>query len=992
LKIKKYALLIFLAAAALPAAAQHFKPYSILRVLQTEHFEIIYSADSETTAKKLAARADAIYDNVSALTGITLRRRVPVVVTPETDEHNGYMNPLPYPHIVVFDTPASIEWTVFTNSIEGLFLHELTHAVTSGTRGKPEEILYRIFGGWVYPAGLNAPWFMIEGSAVSFESLDGAGRANDPLIKQKLRQDILENNFKTPFQAQGVWDMPPEGRTYYYYGGLFSAYLQKKYGMEKYGELWREMGGRFHVSLVVYNSGFYNIFKRVYGVSITESWDDFKKSLSLDGVMENDSAVIYDGNSAIKDTAAADGKIFFIDNIAAKIFVYDTLAKKIKTAVSIDGAAYALDVSADGARILVSTYKRLGANSGQFSRAVVVEYHASNGFRTGREWNGLYNARYFRDGVIALNSDTHISNLVYRSNDDKNGRTEETLLMGSETLLFSNPSPLDDDWIAFTSAKSGARELSLINYKTRAVYSLHSGLESDDDIWRYMRGLRFSDGRLYFSYNDDDRMYKLASVLIDSLPDAVNGGADFAGAAYFSDTDFSGGVFYPISSDNTIYYSASFSLWDKILTFPLGVQEFETGGVPLSLVPWRSDWIITPETYNKIDEPPVVAAKLYNPVKYFNPFNLWLPFPLINPVVTAAILGGDTNILDANGDFNNFSVDGAGIFSYISDPMDHNLIFLTAAYDFRRNAAPVNITWTNFSLMFPVTLNFSGAVPFDGAYSTWETRLSVQGSYRIPLGNERSSLTLSGMYSSFWLPVDEQDGGGDALYWKQSAQGGLRLSNVMQHSWERFGSGASERFLVKKILNNNDYFRFENLVTGSLEAVHALRNIPAAKNFAFYGAVYGAYDKNGITNNLGRSARYTSSVFDSVSSYEYGAAKYSNRYSWIIGGEFDFSPVSIEIQKNFSHLYFNRVYASAGWRWAYLNPNDRNAPPASSVEEAPLLHSAIFRLSSVISVLPLAVLPLKMTFDIFGALRLSLLNNDSPNDDFYMGWGFSVSY
>ncbi|MDR0663014.1 MAG: hypothetical protein LBF80_02905, partial [Spirochaetaceae bacterium] len=887
-------------------------------------------------------------------------------------------------------TPASIEWTVFTNSIESLFLHELTHAVTSGTRGKPEEILYRIFGGWVYPAGLNAPWFMIEGAAVSFESLDGTGRTNDPLIRQKLRQDILENNFKTPFQAGGVWDLPPGSRTYYYYGGLFSAYLQKKYGMEKYGELWREMGRRFHLSFVFYNSGFYNIFKRVYGISITQCWDDFKKSISLDGIRENDSAVIYGGKSAIKDAASAAGKIFFIDSLAAKVFVYDTSTKKIKTAVAIDGAAYALDVSADGECVLVSTYKRLGANSGQFSRAVIVEYRASTGARTGREWNGLYNARYFRDGIAALNSDTHISNLVYRLGDDKNGGNEETLLRGSETLLFSNPSPLDDDWIAFTSAKRGVRELSLLNYKTRAVYSLHSAAESDTDIWRYMRGLRFSEGRLYFSYNDDDRMYKLASVSIENLPDAVNGNG-FTGDAYLSDTDFSGGVFYPVSSGNTIYYSASFSLWDKILTFPAGVQDFENGGVPLSIVPWQENWIVTEETYNKTASETSPKAKLYNPVKYFNPFNLWVPFPLINPV-TAAIFDGDTDAPGVNGAFDNLSFDGAGLFSYISDPMDHNMIFLAAAYDFRANAAPVSVTWVNFSLMFPVTLNFSGAVPFTDAYSPSDTRLSVQGSHRIPLGNERLSLTLSGMYSAFWMALDNQGGGGDALHWKQAAQGGIRISNVIQNTWERFGNGVSERFLIKKILDDDNHFRFENLVTGSLESIRSLQSIPAARNFAFYGAVYGAYDENGITNNLGRSAHYTSSVFDSASAYEYGAASYRNRYSWIIGGEFDFSPVSIEIQKNFSHLYFNRVYASLGWRWAYLSPEDRKAPPASPVEEAPLLHSAIFRLSGVISILPLAVLPVKMTFDLFGALRLSLLSNGYSGDDFYTGWGFSVSY
>ncbi|MDR0685166.1 MAG: hypothetical protein LBF83_08555, partial [Spirochaetaceae bacterium] len=750
MKCKKYIFLILLIAAAFPLAAQHFKPYSILRVIQTEHFELIYSAKSEATARKLAARVDALYDEAAALTGITLSRRVPVVITPETDEHNGYMNPVPYPHIVIFDTPASIEWTVFSNSLEALFFHEMTHAVTGSTRGKTEEFFYRIFGGWVYPAGLTAPWFMIEGAAVSFESLDGTGRANDPLIKQKLRQDILENRFKTPFQAEGVWDLPPLGNTYYNYGGLFSSYLQKEYGMEKYGQLWREMGRDFPLSLVHYNSGFYGIFRKVYGISIKDCWNNFRESLSIDGVRENKSAVIYGGKGIIRDMAAAAGKVFFIDSLAAKVLVYDTETGKTRTAVQVDGTAYALDVSADGKRLLVSAYRRLGANTGQFSRAIVVEYDAASGFRTGRRWNRLYNARYFRDGVVALNSDTHISSLVYRPDDDRDGRREEVLLRGSETLLFSNPSPLDDEWVAFTSAKSGVRELSLLNYRTSAVYSLRG--ETDGYVWRYMRGLRFSGGRLYFSYNDDDRMYKLGSVSISGLAD----GSDESAAviqARLSRADFSGGVFYPVASGGAVYHGASFSVWDKVLEFPQSVQEFETeGAAELKMIRWRNDTGTAEETRATVDGERLPPAKLYNPIKYLNPFNLWLPFPLVSPLASSIMWDG-TDAFSAGGNFRNLSLDGAGFFSFISDPMDQNLIFLSPAYDFRHNIAPVSITWMNFSLMFPIAVNFTDVV--DVSYEDVDipirkTSAQIQGQYRIPLGNERLSLTVLGIFSKVW--------------------------------------------------------------------------------------------------------------------------------------------------------------------------------------------------------------------------------------------------
>jgi hypothetical protein len=325
--------------------------------------------------------------------------------------------------------------------------------------------------------------------------------------------------------------------------------------------------------------------------------------------------------------------------------------------------------------------------------------------------------------------------------------------------------------------------------------------------------------------------------------------------------------------------------------------------------------------------------------------------------------------------------------------MDQNLIFLASAYDFRGNSIPVSITWINFSFMLPITLTFSDVIPFNDTVPLRETRLSVQGSYRIPLGNERRALTLSGILNSYWLYSNSHDGGDNTISRSlQSVQGSIRISNIIRNSWERFGNGISEQLNTKKLLIEDNDFRFENLVTGSIESIPALQNVPAARDFAFYGAFYGAYDKNGIINHYGHSSYYSSSLFEPVSAYEYNTALYRNTYSWIIGGEFDFSPVSVEIQKNFSHLYFNRVYASTGYRWAYLNPKDRLKPSSSDIESLPLLHSVIFRLSNVVSIVPLTVLPIKITVDLFGALKLSLLKNGFSSDDVYLGFGLSASY
>ncbi|MDR1429704.1 MAG: hypothetical protein LBI85_05395, partial [Spirochaetaceae bacterium] len=352
------------------AGAQSFRALTTFRVIETEHFDIIFPREAEPSARLLASYADRVYEEVSGLLGIELHRRVPVTLAPHTDRFNGYMNPIPYPHIMLLDTPMDLEWTSFANSLEGLFRHELTHAVSLGSRGPFMNFLHRVFGGWVYPAGINAPLFMIEGVTVSFESLSGFGRANDPLVKQKLRQAIYEGKFLTPFQAAGVYDLPGQEGAWYEYGGLFSAWLQKNYGMEKYAELWRSLGRGFYFSFFVYRSGYYHYFRKVYGIEFLEAWNAFGASLALGGLEENSDELLPRGGF-INALAARGNRVYALSAGEGKIRVYENTvrvrgdggafgAEAARTITVGMQSAYDIDVSPDGKTLLVSGYRQAG--------------------------------------------------------------------------------------------------------------------------------------------------------------------------------------------------------------------------------------------------------------------------------------------------------------------------------------------------------------------------------------------------------------------------------------------------------------------------------------------------------------------------------------------------------------------------------------------------------------------------------------------------------
>ncbi|MDR2633784.1 MAG: hypothetical protein LBC51_09230 [Treponema sp.] len=189
---------------AVSLEAQYFKPFTGLKVIRTARFDLIYPEASAKTAETLAGFADALYDRVSMLLQTSYPARIPVVISPHTDQFNGLTTTLPAISILLFDTVMEPEWTSFTNTLEGLFIHELTHALSLSSKSPFFKGLHRVFGGWVYPVALNAPLFMAEGAAVSFESLDGSGRARDPLVRGTLIQAVHENKFLSPFQVSGV--------------------------------------------------------------------------------------------------------------------------------------------------------------------------------------------------------------------------------------------------------------------------------------------------------------------------------------------------------------------------------------------------------------------------------------------------------------------------------------------------------------------------------------------------------------------------------------------------------------------------------------------------------------------------------------------------------------------------------------------------------------------------------------------------------------------
>jgi hypothetical protein len=938
------------------AEAQTFKPFTRLFVVQTAHFDIIYPAQSRPTALRLASFADSVYDEVSLLLGITVKDRIPVTITPDTDQFNGYMNPFPYTHIVLFDTPMDIEWTTFQDPLRSLFLHELTHAISLNSRGGIAPFLHDIFGSWVNPTFLTAPLFMVEGVTVSFESLEGYGRANDPLVQQRIRQAVAENKALSPFQASGVYDLPPLGRAYYEYGGLFSSWLQKAYGMERYGELWQAMGSRIPLGLFYYNHGFARIFKDTYGLPLTDAWQSFLTSYKTDEVQAPANSDLLLQDMQITSLAAADGALYGIDSRTQSLFKVDVpppgrQAKK-STLRPIPPSAYELSINKSQDRLLLSYYRY----TGDLATAVVEEY-TTTGKATGRVWQGLYKASYFRDGIAGLASELHRTNLVYV---DSSG-FRHTLARGGERVLFSKPVPIDDNRIALIISIQGQRKLAVFQVDEGRFYIIKTALQDDAERWRYIRNLSARGTRLLFTYNNDHSFYRLGFLDLDA--------ADPEQALSFSEEHISGGILLPVQTSEILVYRAAGSTWDSLVRLHQTENKLHTG--------------YTLEALDLEKEEPVLPSALqlrfteekYNPVHYLNPLKFWLPAPLINNVD------------------NSIRIDGMGIITLLGDPTESNSVLINAGGDVVGKIGYFDASWASINLGFPIFMSFSDqmeAVESSSGYTMYRaSRLSVSTPFTLPLGDGTVTVHLMPSLALLLAAFDPGDGS-SAYFWtykKPLWTYGLNLgiSNLYRKPWQLLGNGIGFDIYARSTGDPESSGRLDTALRASWE--------PPASWFGLRGTLYAAWDRRGMSLD-GKNPSFGNAPFADVAAVEY-TSQTPDSLPWIAGGEVETKLFALELQSNISHIYINRFFATLAYRAVmYERVAESNLQTAGFALGNNLYgyHSVIAKFGTVVSAVPITMAPLRYSPFFWAAVKLSNLRDQDPNNDFQLGFALSLEW
>lgn len=749
-------------AQSLNAGELYNKPHRLLSI-KTERFEIIFPAQEQAIAEYLASFADATYDEVAArLRAPVLKKRIPVVLSPDTEDLNGYFTPFPSMRIGLYEAPISPNsgFAAFGDNLRKLFLHELTHAVSLSRTSPFWGFMGGIFGDIVAPAMLLSPAAFVEGVTVSFESHDGFGRARDPSRAAIIQQAILEDRFPSFLEVNGVKDGYPFG-SHYTYGGWFSRYLQETYGDEAYARLWKELGSfRGFWDL----PGFKGAFSRAFGLGVDRAWEDFRAWIAPKAPIRTDVLPLTDSFDIVYATAAWGDALYWADMGG----IWELKAGKKRRLADANEGINRLSVSPDGSKLLVSAAKP----DGELYRAWLRELDIAKGAFTSRAFPAhLAEASYSGDGILACRISRYAMDLV---RVDASGTAE--LVHGSERLTPSVPTLMEDGRVLFLLQRDGTNEIAFYDPADGSVSVADTGLPN-------IRNLSSDGKRAWFSWDGDFSLLKLGVLEGDAV------------LAYPS---LSGGVQFPVGVSDGLAYAGFFARGHKIMRLPdlpaeTGTASFRT----LEDAEWKRPSVFESE--------PKMAAEPYSPV-----------LAALLPQIRYPVLSLDPGASGIG------MLRGAGFGFISSDPAEILSLEGSAAYLWNDRFANVSLGIGTTILPFDVALDVSDRLVFNPDPDDPDDARRLGASLSLTDTLQGYADSFSWRASAAWFSASSGQGGTSPYAWAFRDHGVpltvlLEYSNVRPIGIEGEGLGVLVSAGWSGVLEPFAIQDFRSLAAGSLD-------------------------------------------------------------------------------------------------------------------------------------------------------------------------------
>lgn len=748
---KKLFLTWILIAAMLPAlSANSFANPKNVSVIVTEYFDIIYTQESAYAAQMLAEKADSLYLKACELLESEPYFRMPVALIPDTDVLNGGFSFSPYNYIYLYDTlPDSGSLAVFSENLLSVFYHEVVHAVSLQKKSNFWRFAGMVFGDILTPAPLfNLPLSFIEGVTVSFESMDGEGRLNDVFATHIIAQAKLENKFPDWKQAAYTRDIYPVGQLPYLFGGAFAAYIQQKYGMEKYAKYWEECGKIQLFKLVP------GVFKSVYRKDIETVWKDFKNSVVLPtqaGVIAEqgkelpqttpmlniadypDSTLLSTRNESLySSVAAGPAGIAWIDEALSGVYylsnedIKGSNSAKPEKLFSCSYGQTRVTFSKDG-KYLISSYVYPYPEGRNTVQIFDMEKRAF----TNEKIQGI------RDAVLITLDDgkEYIAGVETRSQYASIVLYDRAAL----TEVMRREFPVNS--IPFSLVNAGEGNLAYVLKEKNDWYIvLYDPLSKEEVriydpenpiIIKHLNPVYGSNSTGFtFSYAHgfvDGTFPRMGHLTLNSTGSSLK---DTTASVKTQTKDISGGVYYPVLIDGTVIFDARYYENDTLHRIPYDAL-CNSQNYALLL---DSDFSEDKVQENKVSG---FEEESYNPLKYMTD---GIFIPMMSLTMTSGIEADEVTLED-------FGV--AVGFNYMTqDPASVWMPTLGLLFDTKNLSAQTQLSVVNSATPVTFTGNFNTSFNFTGYF---ESLASLEASYTHPLGNSGNTLSAANYVEGNWV-------------------------------------------------------------------------------------------------------------------------------------------------------------------------------------------------------------------------------------------------
>ena len=117
-----------------------------LKKAETEHFTLVYTEDTSSTAEYLHSVMEDCYSELAEFFDSDPELTLPVYIREDEKAFNAFFSPYPSNHIVIYSAHVPEDLMFGPDTMRLVFLHELTHAFTFSFRGTLGKLTTAVFG------------------------------------------------------------------------------------------------------------------------------------------------------------------------------------------------------------------------------------------------------------------------------------------------------------------------------------------------------------------------------------------------------------------------------------------------------------------------------------------------------------------------------------------------------------------------------------------------------------------------------------------------------------------------------------------------------------------------------------------------------------------------------------------------------------------------------------------------------------------------------